>query len=60
MRRSSRSLLRCKSDYQNTDVFDSFGKDKTFGGRLAVNPQTRFSIFSNRTPEFCLGMWVLS
>lgn len=27
---------------------------------IPVVPQTRFSIFSNRTPEFCLGMWVLS
>lgn len=27
---------------------------------IPVVPQTRFSIFSKRTPEFCLGMWVLS
>lgn len=27
---------------------------------IPVVPQTRFSIFSSRTPEFCLGMWVLS
>ena len=42
-------------------IFDSFGKDKTFGERLwqsiSVVPQTRFSIVSNRTPDFCLGMW---